>query len=247
MPLYQPSCMICKVDACDQRVTARGLCRKHYREARIRGDIVVMSKYGGCRVQSCTKQHYAKGMCDEHYTQCKKHGDPKVRKRYHNGENPNPRANGYKFVRVDDNLVPEHRHVMSSHLGRGLRQDEVVLHLNGRRDDNRLENLRVHVVGTGGYVSHNGYRIIHCGGYDIAEHRYVMEQILGRPLRQGENVHHCNGDRLDNRPENLELWNRHQPSGQRVTDKIRWAQNILREYASDLAALSLNECVGGGR
>jgi len=64
----------------------------------------------------------------------------------------------------------------------------------------------------------------------IAEHTIVMSEILGRPLRQGENVHHKNGVRDDNRPENLELWIRSQPSGQRPADLVAWASEIIELY-----------------
>lgn len=64
------------------------------------------------------------------------------------------------------------------------------------------------------------------------EHVLVMERILGRPLIRGETVHHRNGVRADNRPENLELWVRPQPSGIRATDAVAWALETLVRYGS---------------
>lgn len=86
-----------------------------------------------------------------------------------------------------------------------------------------------------GYVNVQGYKKITRVGHPnahakgaILEHTWIMSEYLGRPLRKGESVHHINGDRLDNRIENLELWDRSQPAGQRVEDKIKWCIEYLR-------------------
>ena len=64
----------------------------------------------------------------------------------------------------------------------------------------------------------------------VFEHIRVVEALLGRYLLDTESIHHRNGVRDDNRPENLELWTRPQPSGIRASDALDWARSILTRY-----------------
>lgn len=89
---------------------------------------------------------------------------------------------------------------------------------------------KVHLPGERRTIDYRGYVNARHKGRQTFEHRVVMMKLLGRDLLPGENVHHINGVRSDNRPENLELWVTHQPYGQRPADLVAWAYEILDRY-----------------
>ena len=83
-----------------------------------------------------------------------------------------------------------------------------------------------------GHVDKKGYRrIILPDGRRVLEHVHMMEEHLGRRLEDGENIHHLNGLRDDNRIENFELWVSMQPRGQRVEDIVAF---VADHYPGEL-------------
>lgn len=106
-------------------------------------------------------------------------------------------------------------------------------HYGQHRKGQELRSLRA-PYGSG--TNQDGYIRRQRNGRRVFEHRYVMEQALGRQLLPDETVHHKNGDRTDNRLANLELWSSRHARGQRVEDLVDYAVEILRTYAPERLA-----------
>ena len=95
-----------------------------------------------------------------------------------------------------------------------------------------------------GFLNRDGYRVVNRPGHpnarkangQILEHQWVMAEHLGRPIRNGETVHHRNGIRDDNRIENLELMTSAHPKGQRPADLVAFAREVLARYAAEVDA-----------
>ena len=172
-----------------------------------------------CTVDGCDRKRRTKLYCPTHNARFRKYGDPLGLATKKN-----------RTCEVADcNKKHVAKGMCSMHYRRNFLYGDVDAKPGRTRSENRLE------VSPGGYtkVYEPEHPNANGDGY-VLEHRKIMSDIIGRPLLDSEQVHHKNGDRQDNRPENLELWSVRQPPGQRIEDKIEYAMEILKLYAPNL-------------
>lgn len=239
----------CQVQGCERPVFTSGYCSAHYQRVRTYGDprvdVPVRSKSpdkaqrsrtqggssGECRIDDCPKGAVAKGMCSTHYQRQHLRGDLRETDPIGYRERKEQCiCSVVGCVRIAVALGMCYAHWERQHRTGDVRADEP---------------FRTYADPGNGTIDAYGYRRLRINGRRVPEHRLVVEELIGRPLLPTEEVHHVNGDRADNRPQNLELWDHSQPSGQRVQDKLAWAFEIISRYGDpDDVAVIHNREVG---
>lgn len=220
----------CSIKGCGRAVNARGLCGSHYLRWRKHGDplkggLLPSRKGSPCSIKGCKSGATSRGWCGLHYQRWKTTGDPLGVKEWTRNGAPSISSDGPCLIE----RCREPRH------SRGYCKDH---YYRLRRYGDPKATRRARRKGEG--TTNNGYHFttVRVNGTQrqIGTHRLVMQQKLGRELRPNENVHHINGERADNRPENLELWVKSQPCGQRPVDLVAWARDIIALYGAEIDA-----------
>ena len=213
----------CTVDGCEAPHYGRGLCEKHYRRWRRTGSVHIIARPDCCTVEGCDRPVDANGLCHGHDQRLRRNGDV-------DQATPLDRRRQDPTCEVDGCERPSHGHgLCRTHLARLETHDDVLADVPVATPGDGHENKGYWYVPVPPEL-----RWLTNGETNAAEHRLRMAQYLGRPLEPDEVVHHRNGNRTDNRIENLELWSVYQPKGQRTTDKVAYALEILRRYAPEM-------------
>lgn len=181
-----------------------------------------------CTIEGCTTATLrGRRVCDKHRSRLKKYGDPN----HVRAKAPTTECMAKDCTNVATNGVRKSEPMCPKHYERRRR--------TGVFEDADWEKRLIERKETNPTRASGGYVGVYYGGVWMMEHRAVMSDFLGRPLTARDNVHHRNGIRNDNRIENLELWTSSQPSGQRVSDLLEWADEIQDKYEGEMVRVDV--------
>lgn len=221
---------VCVIEGCQRNVYSKNMCGPHYnrnREGRPLDTPIqtkVKSKTGVCSIDNCERPHLARGFCRPHYERWKDGKDLNViipRRKFTKGkiceiENCHEPVESLGLCELHYERLRTGRDVHAPKPKPKLKRDLELLN-----DKIRIFELP--------WRDHDGYKALNAFGKMLMQHRVIWELHNGRKLEAFENIHHKNGIRDDNRIENLELWTKPQPCGQRPEDLIAWVLEHYRE------------------
>lgn len=219
----------CSIDSCNRKMNAKGLCLMHYKRMRRYGDPLMVRRVynigSECRLNSCHEASIQNGYCRKHYNNWRREGDPEISllKRYRNEtclvsdcENPTDKAKG--LCSKHYTRLKRHSNVHTMLHARYNGESCEIAECESKAYSKKLCQLHYNRISLTGEVGplharhappgdgyEDSYKRIKVDGKWVKEHRYIMEQSIGRKLNDEEVVHHKDRDKYNNSIANLQL------------------------------------------